>query len=119
MKNFILTVFVFFLSLGVLFAADNYTVESVSGRVERQVSPYKWAGITAGDILSAGTVVDVGLNASLVLNDGGEFITITSKQKGTINALLSVAFALGSGVKIMGGDGNSNDSGDEKRSTAD
>jgi hypothetical protein len=84
----------------VLFAAEGYTVQSVSGRVEREVSPGKWEAVTVGMTLSAGAVINTSLNSSLVLNDGSGTITIKAMQKGTVESLAAAAAA--SGIRIGG-----------------
>ncbi|MDR2786250.1 MAG: hypothetical protein LBB83_10085 [Treponema sp.] len=90
------------LLLGVIFAgpafADMYAVESVSGKVEREVSPGKWQAVARGMILDSATVIDTGLNAQLVLNAGGRFVIIRARQKGTVENL--IGGASGSGVRI-------------------
>jgi hypothetical protein len=94
------------LVLGVLlsafvFAADSYTVKSVTGKVEREVSPGKWEAVTEGAQLSAAVVINTGLNSGLILNDGSKDITIKAMQKGTVETLAK-ADAAGGGIRIGG-----------------
>jgi hypothetical protein len=95
------TVFAAFL-LGVLLAgpvfADEYTVESVTGKVEREVSPGKWQVIARGMILDSATVIDTGPNAQLMLNAGGRFLIVSARQRGTVESLIEDASV--SGVRI-------------------
>jgi hypothetical protein len=90
--------------LGIVFAglvfADGYTVETVTGKVEREVSPGKWEAVTPGMALSPATVINTSLNAQLVLNTGAKSVTIKAMQKGTIQSL--IGGASNSGVKISG-----------------
>jgi hypothetical protein len=95
------TVFAVFL-LGAVLAgpasAGEYAVESVTGKVEREVSPGKWQAVARGMILDSATVIDTGINAQLVLNAGGSFVIIRARQKGTAESLINGAPV--SGVRI-------------------
>ena len=90
------------LLLGVILAgtvfAEDYTVESVTGKVEREVSPGKWQALAKGMVLNPATVIDTGLNAQLVLSAGGRSVTVNARQKGTVENLISGTSA--SGVRI-------------------
>jgi len=85
---------------GVAFAADGYTVQNVTGKVEREVSPGKWEAVKAGAVLPAGTVVNTGLNSTLVVQNNGKDVTIRAMQKGAIDALAGAGS--GGAVKIGG-----------------
>jgi hypothetical protein len=78
--------------------ADGYTVESVTGKVEREVSSGKWQAVIRGMILDSATVIDTGFDAQLVLNAGGGFVIIKARQKGTVENLIDGASV--SGVRI-------------------
>ncbi|GHT76281.1 hypothetical protein FACS1894124_8280 [Spirochaetia bacterium] len=82
------------------FADENYTVRSVSGRVERELAPHKWEDVTIGTVITASTVINTGINARLVLQAGDELITIQSGQRGTVDQLARLVSA--SGVRIGG-----------------
>jgi hypothetical protein len=82
---------------GPVFAVE-YTVENVTGKVEREVSPGKWQAVARGMLLDSATVIDTGLNAQLMLNTGGRFVIIRARQKGTIESLIAGASV--SGVRI-------------------
>jgi hypothetical protein len=94
-KRLILSVCHLVLAAGFIAAADNYTVQSVSGRVEQNISANKWTAVTADTILSPSTVVDVGLQAALILSDGSKTVTIGSGQRGTVETLLDSASDFG------------------------
>jgi hypothetical protein len=76
------------LAVGGMAFADGYTVQSVTGKVEREVSPGKWEAVKDGAVLSASAVINTGLNSSLVLMDGGKTVTIRAMQKGAVEALV-------------------------------
>jgi hypothetical protein len=85
---------------GPVFAADEYTVESVIGKVEQELSPGKWQALAAGTILSPATVINTGLNAQLVLSIDGKYAVITAGQKGAVENLAGGASV--SGFRIDG-----------------
>ena len=70
------------LAAGFLFAQD-YTVQNVTGRALKGTG-YNKAAITAGEILSSGTIVSISAGASLVFTDGEHTFTITAGYSGTI-----------------------------------
>jgi hypothetical protein len=65
---------------GFVFAADGYEVQQVDGKVEREASPGKWEAVAAGAVLTPATVVNTGLNSTLVLKSGGKTFTIKAMQ---------------------------------------
>jgi hypothetical protein len=95
------TIFAVFL-LGALLAgpvfADEYAVEGVTGKVEREVSPGKWQVIARGMTLDSATIIDTGPNAQLMLNTGGRFLIVRARQRGTVESLIEDASV--SGVRI-------------------
>jgi hypothetical protein len=91
---------------GLVFAAEPYVVQSVTGKVEREVSPGKWEAVSAGTSLTAATVINTGLNSTLVLKNGSNTVTIRAMQKGTVENL--AAAGTSSGVRIGGKISSSN-----------
>ncbi|MDR1240226.1 MAG: hypothetical protein LBK27_08925 [Treponema sp.] len=91
---------------GMVFAADPYVVQSVAGKVEREVSPGKWEPVAVGASLTAATVINTGLNSTLVLKNGDKTVTIRAMQKGTVENLAAAGSA--SGVRIGGKISSSN-----------
>jgi len=92
-----------FLLLGIAIAvtgtvfAQNYTVQEVKGKVERESGNQRVA-VAAGETLAANTVIHTGLGASVVLKEGDNVVTISSRQSGR----LSVLAASASGARIQG-----------------
>ena len=80
-----------------LFAAG-YKVESFTGKVTYESAPGKWVAVEAGQELPASTVIQTGVNSTLVLSLDGAKINIKAMQKGTIENLTAVA-ATGTGIK--------------------
>jgi hypothetical protein len=83
-----------------VFAADTYTVQSVAGKVEREVSPGKWEAVTAGATLTGATVINTGINSVLVIKNGSQSVTVPAMKKGTIETLASAGG--GAGIRIGG-----------------
>ena len=81
-----------------LFAAG-YKVESFTGKVTYESAPGKWVAVEAGQELPASTVIQTGVNSTLVLSLDGAKINIKAMQKGTIESLASVASSGTSGIK--------------------
>jgi hypothetical protein len=78
-------------------AAQNYSVETVTGRVQK-VSGTNRVDIKEGDILPADTVIQTGVGASLVLRQGDDTFTIPAARNGNLEELISAS----SGVRING-----------------
>jgi hypothetical protein len=85
---------------GLVFAVDPYEVQSVTGRVEREVSPGQWEAVSAGTSLTAATVINTGLNSTLVLKNGANTVTIKAMQRGTVESLAVTGSS--SGIRIGG-----------------
>lgn len=88
---------------GVLFAAEtvgDYIVQSVTGKVEREVSANKWEAVVAGMKLPPSAVVNTGLNSSLVLKRGETVIVIKAMQKGPVEKLVAAMGAQSAGIKL-------------------
>ncbi|MDR1318856.1 MAG: hypothetical protein LBJ90_04455 [Treponema sp.] len=100
MKKFVLFLIIGLMFSGILFAADGFVVQSVTGKVEKEVSPGKWEAVREGSTLSAATVLNTGLNSNLVVKNGEKLITIKAMQKGTLESLAAVNSS--SGIRIGG-----------------
>jgi hypothetical protein len=100
MKKLAFILIIGFVFSGVIFAADRYIVQSVTGKVEKEVSPGRWEAVSEGSGLSAATMLNTGLNSSMVVKDGDKVITIRAMQKGTLESLAAANSS--SGVRIGG-----------------
>ena len=76
--------------------AQNFTVQSVSGRVQRESGAAR-VDVNAGDILSADTVIITGIGASVVLKEGDRTFTVPAAKNGKVAELVTSA-----GVRIGG-----------------
>jgi hypothetical protein len=102
MKKLILAVLILGFISGLAFAADSFTVDSVRGRVEKEVSPGKWEAVTPGSTVFSNTVLNIGLNSRLVIKNGAKNITIDAMGKNTVQNLVSAASSGTGGIKIAG-----------------
>lgn len=80
--------------------AQDIVVQSVTGKVEREVSAGKWETVTKGMKLAPSTVINTGLNSSLVLLVGERVVTVKAMQKGTVEKLTSGTASAKSGIKL-------------------
>jgi len=99
MKKLVLVLLIVFITAGYLFA-QNYTVESVTGRVQRETISGR-VNVAAGEVLSSNTVINTGLGASLVLKSGDNTFTISAARNGTISELLSSASGVRVGANVV------------------
>ena len=76
---------------------QSYTVQNVSGRVEREAGGQRVA-VNAGETLSADTVIFTSIGASLVLKQGDKVSTVSSARSGKVADLVAAS----SGIRIGG-----------------
>ena len=105
MKKIIFTVLlistmVFSISIFAQTAAKDIVIQSVSGTVGYEVSAGKWEPVTIDKKLSPSTVINTGLNSSLVLKIDGRLVTIKAMQKGPIERLAGSVVPGMAGIKI-------------------
>ncbi|MCL2721300.1 MAG: hypothetical protein FWD47_08180 [Treponema sp.] len=96
MKKIVLLIAGLCVLTGFVFA-QSYTVQSVTGRVQRE-SGNTLIDVRVGDILTNDTVIQTGVGASLVLAEGERTFTISAARSGTIGELAAAA----SGIRING-----------------
>lgn len=94
-KSIILIILV--CGLAVCAFAQEYTVQNVSGRVQRESGNVR-VDVKAGDIISADTVIHTGVGASVVLKSGDKTFTIQAMRNGKVAELAAAS----SGVRISG-----------------
>jgi hypothetical protein len=103
-KMFVMAaVFLVFLCAGIG-AQERFTVESVAGNVEREVSTGNWEAVKTGDVLAADAVIRTRLNASLIIKLGERSSTVGAMQRGVLRDLAGGSSASGSaaGIRIGG-----------------
>ncbi len=78
----------------------DYVVDKVVGKVEREITAGKWEAVTVSAKLDPKTVINTGLNSSLVVKVGDKVITIKAMQKGPLEQLASQTLAAKPTIKI-------------------
>jgi len=81
-------------------AATEYIVQSVTGKVEFEAAAGKWEAVVVGAKLAPSTVVNTGVNSTLVVKIGTNSVTIKAMQKDTVEKLTSSVASAKTGVKI-------------------
>jgi len=84
-------------ALTVCVFAQNYTVQSVTGRVQQDKGGSR-VDVKATDTLTAESIIYTGIGASIVLKEGDNTFTITAARSGKVAELTRTA----SGVRISG-----------------
>jgi hypothetical protein len=97
-KLLVLAVLGFVLCAGIG-AQERFTVQSVTGNVEREVSSGAWEAVRTGEVLAAETVIRTRLNSSLIITLGGRSSTIGAMQRG---ALRDLAGTRTGGIRVEG-----------------
>ena len=93
--------------------SDSFTVQSVTGRVERESGSQRIA-VKAGDTLDSETVIHTSVGASVVLKDSGDkTVTVPAARNGKVAELTKAS----AGVRI-GGNVARTDTGVANRTTA-
>ncbi|WP_041610981.1 hypothetical protein [Treponema primitia] len=106
-KTLFLSLVLSFVLAGLAFGADTFTVKSLTGKVDQQGPSGQWVAVSVGDTLSSATVVKIGLNAVLVVGNGGQETTIRAARQGTLESLLSAGAGAGR-ISVGGNVTNSN-----------
>lgn len=99
MKKLFTFIMALFVGTMLFAATGTYVVESVTGNVTYESAPGKFDKVKVGQELSASTVLNTGLNSSVVINFDGKSITIKAKQKGTVESLYVAAAPAKGGLK--------------------
>lgn len=81
-------------------AATEYIAQGVTGKVLYEVSAGNFEAVTEGQKLAPSTVINTGVNSSLVVKVGDRLVTIKAMQKGTVEKLVSGIAAGKSGIKL-------------------
>ncbi|MDR1410681.1 MAG: hypothetical protein LBI91_00585 [Spirochaetaceae bacterium] len=85
MKKIVLVLTALLAVCGAAFA-QSFTVQSVSGRVEREADG-GWKTVQAGDALNGETVIRTGIGARLAVVSGGKTFSVGAVQNGRLAAL--------------------------------
>jgi len=97
MRNLLVFAIIFCVVTAVAFASD-FTVQTVTGSVER-VAGNQRVAVKAGDALNSDTVIHTGQGASVVLRAAnGRTITVPAAQNGTVADLTRPGVRIGGNV---------------------
>lgn len=93
-------VFVMLIALAVTAAvsAQDYIVQEVIGRVERNTGGNNWTAINVGDTLKADTVVKTVIGANLTVKKGDDVLVVGPMKNGKLGEVASAS----SGIQIQG-----------------
>ncbi len=80
-------------------SGQDIVIQSVNGIVSYEVSAGKWEALSADKKIAPSTMINTGLNSSLILKIGDRVVTVKAMQKGTVEKLTSPAQGL-SGIKL-------------------
>jgi hypothetical protein len=101
MKRFVITMVIALAVTAAVFAQSgsaSYTVQEVTGRVERDVGNGKWEAVKAGETLRADAVIRTVIGASLIVKDGDAIFTVGPMKNGKLADIASV----GAAIQIQG-----------------
>jgi len=94
MKKWVLLIVIVF-AVTAAASAQTYTVQEITGRVERDAGNGRWEVINTGDTLRADTIIRTVIGASLTVRSGNDVVTIGAMRSGRLAELL------GSGAVIQ------------------
>jgi len=69
-------------------SAQSYTVQEVTGRVQR-VDGNARINVAVGDVISADTVIHTGARSSITLKSGDNSFTVPASKSGVVSELLA------------------------------
>jgi len=84
----IVILFVLMCAVSVCVFAQNYTVQSITGRVQQEKGGSR-VDLKAGDTVTADTIIHTGVGASLVLKNGDKTLNVGAAKSGKVSALAS------------------------------
>jgi len=87
MKKILVLAVMVFIIAGSVFAQTRFTVQTVTGRVQREAGNTR-VDVRVGDTLTADTIIHTGVGASLVLVEGERSFIIPSARNGKLGDLV-------------------------------
>jgi hypothetical protein len=84
MRKFIL-ILVIALAVTMAVSAQNYTVQEISGRVEREAGSGKWEAVQVGETLKADTVIRTVIGSNLTLKNGDDVLVVGPMKTGKLS----------------------------------
>ncbi|MDR3019531.1 MAG: hypothetical protein LBU66_01340 [Treponema sp.] len=90
-------IFALLLALTVAVSAQSYTVQEVTGRVQKESGSNR-INVTSGETLTDETIIHTGVGASLMLRNGDDTFAVTAAKSGKLSELVIPA----AGVRVRG-----------------
>ena len=95
----IITLLVSLFAVSMLFAAEEFTVKSVKGKVTYEAEPGVMKDVKAGQKLSPSTIINTSVNSTLTITgDDGKEVAIKAMKKGSVENLASSKGPAGKGI---------------------
>jgi hypothetical protein len=91
MKKLVFMAAVVLVAAAAAFGVENYTVQSVTGRVEREAKSGVWETVKAGDVLTGEMVLRTGIGASVTVLAEENTSVIGAAKNDTLAVLISGA----------------------------
>ena len=89
----IVFMFVIILAIAATVSAQNYTVQEVTGRVEKETGG-KWAAVKAGETIRGDEVIRTVIGASLTVKSGEKVSVVGPMKNGKLSDLASGSSAI-------------------------
>jgi len=83
----IIFVFLFAVLTAIVSFAQDYTVQEVSGRVEKDLGNGNWAVVKPGEILRRETIIRTGIDAFVTVKAGEQSLRVDSSKTGKITEI--------------------------------
>ena len=90
MKKLILVALIVF-AVTMAVSAQTYTVQELTGRVEREVGTNKWEPVKVGDALKGDTVIRTVIGANLTVTTGSDVLAVGPMKNGKLSDLVGSA----------------------------
>ncbi|MDR3020068.1 MAG: hypothetical protein LBU66_04100 [Treponema sp.] len=81
----IIMILVIALAVTMAVSAQNYTVQEISGRVEREAGSGKWEAVQVGETLNADTVIRTVIGSNLTLKSGDDVLVVGPMKNGKLS----------------------------------
>ncbi len=95
----IITLLVSLFAVSMLFAAEEFTVKSVKGKVTYEAEPGVMKDVKAGQKLSPSTIINTSVNSTLTITgDDGKEVAIKAMKKGSVENLAASKGPAGKGI---------------------
>jgi hypothetical protein len=74
--------------------AQSFTVQEVTGRVERDTGNGNWTAVTRGETLRADSVIRTVIGSSLTVRNGDQVLTVPAMKNGRLSDIAGIGAAI-------------------------